>query len=902
MCDSIKKYLKHVCKIERRKIEYTDLAPNDAIDNGDEYLKALEWALNNKRIRNIALAGPYGAGKSSILATFLKKHPRIEKKALCISMATFIENDNEAKEKKKIELKPDEIEEGILKQLFYKVNYKRVPQSRYRRLHRVSILQSFCVLVVVSVFLLVGCFVFFPDAFCRLLNSITMAGDKLKLSSSLSYSIMVLLWLCVLYGTALLHRSILSQLHVNKISLESKVGKVDAGSATENVFNKYLDEIVYFFEETKYKYIFFEDLDRLDHSSIFVHLRELNNVLNNYGAIHRRIIFVYALKDDIFSQADRTKFFDFIIPVIPVINATNSGEILLSKVYKSRELGKSYSISQDFILDVSPYISDMRVLQNIYNEFIAYKEILQVEQDLNLDDEPMMALIIFKNLYPHDFADLQAEGGVVKKAFEDKQDFIEKQCAILFSNVEDLKRKLEAYNQDCLKSVAELKYAMLGALVKWDGVVVDLKGTSYSDERVPFSELMEPNYDLSRLKKWSGCCVKYIRQNSYYDRTDMEIDNWREIIDGYYNRWLVLYEVQSVGTECLQEKIESNKLKSREIFAWSLKKLLSEYSVEDVLSESVRQNKLLVFMLRKGYIDEKYANYINYFKATSITKDDMNYILSVKDQEPLPATYSLTKTHMVIQRLQPYEFGQKELLNFDILEQLLAEDLNSDKLNRLMEQLADESDACWDFIDSFMDRVKDKAKFLRLLVKKWPNMWNYIVKNQGMTYTRKIIYLHDLIQYIDFSDFKQLDRQSSVKRFIEEHEDILYELRDIASPKMISVIAQIPVSFKKVSIKGVSPDIIDYIFNNNRYVINADMIECIVKYKKSALSEKLAFQNYTVVCTLGYQPLLDYIDTQITEYVNTIVLCSENVCESKTSIMVPRSWTTILKLIVNMVR
>lgn len=40
-----------------------------------------------------------------------------------------------------------------------------------------------------------------------------------------------------------------------------------------------------------------------------------------------------------------------------------------------------------------------------------------------------------------------------------------------------------------------------------------------------------------------------------------------------------------------------------------------------VLSEDVRKNQLLVFLLRRGYIDEKYTYYINYFKGSSITND-----------------------------------------------------------------------------------------------------------------------------------------------------------------------------------------------------------------------------------------------------------------------------------------
>ena len=48
-------------------MEYRDLAPTNNIQNGQEYINALQWALENPKIKNIALAGPYGSGKSSII-------------------------------------------------------------------------------------------------------------------------------------------------------------------------------------------------------------------------------------------------------------------------------------------------------------------------------------------------------------------------------------------------------------------------------------------------------------------------------------------------------------------------------------------------------------------------------------------------------------------------------------------------------------------------------------------------------------------------------------------------------------------------------------------------------------------------------------------------------------------
>lgn len=39
--------------------EYEDFTPESEIENGEEYIKALHWALKNKEVKNIALAGPY---------------------------------------------------------------------------------------------------------------------------------------------------------------------------------------------------------------------------------------------------------------------------------------------------------------------------------------------------------------------------------------------------------------------------------------------------------------------------------------------------------------------------------------------------------------------------------------------------------------------------------------------------------------------------------------------------------------------------------------------------------------------------------------------------------------------------------------------------------------------------
>lgn len=134
----VKKYFKsYIENNDSTVTEYEDLAPTDRIEKSEKYIQALDWALHNDKIHNIALTGPYGSGKSSIINTY--KRERTHYHYLNISLASFYEekielddiiNDksNTAEgEKECIKIDYEEIEKGILQQLFYKVKRKNKP-------------------------------------------------------------------------------------------------------------------------------------------------------------------------------------------------------------------------------------------------------------------------------------------------------------------------------------------------------------------------------------------------------------------------------------------------------------------------------------------------------------------------------------------------------------------------------------------------------------------------------------------------------------------------------------------------------------------------------------------------------------------------------------------------------
>lgn len=866
--------------------EYRDLTPIDSIENGDEYIEALNWAFQNKKVKNIALTGPYGAGKSSIIETFLRKNDedkstlyKIRSSALKISMATFLKG-NTAKDDPngKIQIDADEVEKGILKQLFYKVEPGRIPQSRYRKLHPIKKFKTFLYVLVAMLVILFFIEAITPttcDKFMKVIESVVSPVLPKPFFTKIAAALLVVLFAWII---TCLYRTAISKFRVKEIKLPTETTVQSGVEEADSVFNRNLDEIMYFFEETGYKTVFFEDLDRLDDPKIFVHLRELNNLLNNDDAIKAKpIVFVYAVRDDIFSKEDRTKFFDFIIPVIPVINSTNSGEILLQRLQEAKINGSEHDISQEFVLDIAPFISDMRILQNIYNEFAVYKKTLRISQELSLSDERMFAMLIFKNLYPSDFADIQDEKGVLKKAFADKNDFIAKKKQSIQEKIDNYSSVIQRVQNDTCRSIRELKYAMLctlmGGIYHFNGFY----GGNTSD--VKNDTVMSDNYDMTQLIQGGYRRVQF--RNPY--NNDYGVFDPKDLA-AYVERWKAIKEVGEKGLENLQVELEKLRARQHKLSRVSIVELLKIYPANEVFSENVKANKLLVFLLRRGYIDEKYASYINYFKGTSITKDDMNFILAVKNQTPLDFDYHLTKIPMVVERLQAYEFEQKAIYNFDLLEELLGEE-NFEKMMAFIQQLADGDELSWRFIDEFVNRTSKLPLFIRLLSKNWAGMWAYISVDETLTYDHQLMYLQNMLSESEISTIEAQNIDSCMTHYFEEHADILQKLRDCNNEKIISVIDSLDVHFPALSTATVSSNVLDSIFEKRYYVMNEEMIKTIIAYMNSDFLDEFEGKPYSALITLNYPALLQYVQDNMVEFVDEIVLAHRSLSDSPEDIV-----------------
>lgn len=310
------------------KYRFEQLTPVDDIDL-EVYEDAINYVFDNSDVRNIAISGAYSAGKSSVLASYKKKHSNL--RFLHISLAHFKSPDQE----KETEVKESILEGKILNQLIHQIPPEKIPQTNFKVKKKINSKSVVKEAVGVVLFLIAIIYFFNFNIWEAYINTLPNNHFQSILSLSVhQYARIVDGLLIAALLLLIVYRLIELQKNKNifrKLNLQGNEIEL-FGESEDSFFDKYLNEVLYLFENAEADVIVFEDMDRFDANKIFERLREVNTLVNiQLQKGNKKVLrFFYLLRDDIFISKDRTKFFDFIIPVVPVVDNSNAYDQVIS--------------------------------------------------------------------------------------------------------------------------------------------------------------------------------------------------------------------------------------------------------------------------------------------------------------------------------------------------------------------------------------------------------------------------------------------------------------------------------------------------------------------------------------------------------------------------------------------
>ena len=225
-----------------------------------------------------------------------------------------------------------------------------------------------------------------------------------------------------------------------------------AGGDSASPFDKCLADVIYLLNSSEVDVVVFEDLDRHGALSVFVKLRELNLLANDArDAGKKPLRFFYLIKDSLFDEPrDRTKFFDFVIPVIPFVDPSNSLDVFIKDFEKV-----GLEPSKGFLYQLSSFVDDPRLLHEIVDESAHYASALFAEEKMrNGDCERLVAMMAYKSLFPLDYECLQVRRGYVFAVFGRKALFASKLARKVEEDLESLKSKIGEMNEEDEKACA----------------------------------------------------------------------------------------------------------------------------------------------------------------------------------------------------------------------------------------------------------------------------------------------------------------------------------------------------------------------------------------------------------------------------------------------------------------
>lgn len=455
-------------------------------------------------------------------------------------------------------------------------------------------------------------------------------------------------------------------------------------------------------------------------------------------------------------RANRTKFFDIVIPLVPFISHRTARDLLLDLLAQRGITG----IERRLVNTVAQHSTDMRLLRNMCNEYLVFAErLLESGRPApGMDESRLFALIAYKNFHLEDFENItrrdsdldclydlhvRLQRSAIAAAEARKRALLAGRVLLhtRADTAERLGRRLRQY------AAAELRNNQYG--FRYSRFVVGT--TTYSGDEVTEYSFWAAVARAQSLKILgaSGASGGQTMEFANFDRAGLEMfvpegldaDQWSE------------YDEKATQAELAELEGNMERLRRadfKDLAAMPEFKLQDATSAEPSTDEgpltfeelltATMKSELARDLVRRGYIDRNFSLYAAQFYGDFTGVDVANFMVQHVQTNTMAVDYDLSRDGAVANLLTEAEDAGEELLhshaayNIDIVNHLLATDDPGvgDVIDHLIAAGPDD-DARTFLAAYFTAETARRAELAaRLTVHRWSEVFTYLVEDDGV--------------------------------------------------------------------------------------------------------------------------------------------------------------------------
>ncbi|HBM2522875.1 TPA: hypothetical protein LUX61_004607, partial [Enterobacter hormaechei] len=449
----------------------------------------------------------------------------------------------------------------------------------------------------------------------------------------------------------------------------------------------------------------------------------------------------------------------------------------------------------------------------------------------------MLAIIAYKNIFPRDFSELQLNQGMVYSIFSERDNLIIKEIKDIEKYISDKKKEIEVIKNEMLNSSQEVD------------AIYDKELSKYNSHHY-YNQAEKADIEKRRAA----------RRESVENKTNGKIEEINELISKsrdslVYSRNKRLKEIitrenideifKLTYTNEIGEKRDFNEIKSSEYF------------------------DLLKYLIRDGYIDETYTDYMTYFYENSLSRNDKMFLRSITDQKGKDFTYQLKNPKLVVTRLREVDFEKEEALNFDLLAYLLQTPAQVNLIERLFKQLR--KDRRVEFIRSYFETERAQSGFINRLNTQWPEFFSYALTDSEFSADWVKRYSIGTLYYSASNAIEAINIDDCLTDYLSDSSDYL-AISEPKVDKLISGFKILNVSFVSIKFESANKVLFDAVYQHSLYDINfANLTLMLSKVYTFNSEDDIRHKNYTLVMSQPDSPLASYVNNHISDYLDMVL-------------------------------